>query len=183
MAQQTSTSRNGPFQPRFVLSGDIFDRNRPGGAFRPRFDRSVRASLEVDIDRAVKEAKKARLRDEIWREEALPRFPAFDDLLEPANFDSVAAESFTLGTGRARRYLLKYFWCWWLWMAFTRSLHWTATNVLWAAKCSRPCLAAGAFRRVPPSPSILWFRRKVTPCCIVRCCGWFAPKVWIHSRN
>ncbi len=67
-----------------------------------RFDPCVTASLEADIDRAAKEAKKTRLMDELWREEALPRFPSFVDSFDPSDFDSVDAQSFALETGRSR---------------------------------------------------------------------------------
>ncbi len=62
----------------------------------------VLSSLSGDIERAAKGAKKGRLMDEIWRMEALPRLPSFVDSLEPSDFDSVDAQSFTLDTGRPR---------------------------------------------------------------------------------
>ncbi|MBT3375908.1 MAG: hypothetical protein HN742_40655 [Lentisphaerae bacterium] len=38
---------------------------------------SILTAFQADIDDAAKEAKKGRLMDEIWRAEALPRFPGF----------------------------------------------------------------------------------------------------------
>jgi len=67
-----------------------------------RFEPTVLACLHGDIERAARESKKGRLMDEIWREEALPRFPAFVDSLEPSDFDSVDTQSFWLATGRPR---------------------------------------------------------------------------------
>jgi hypothetical protein len=65
-------------------------------------DGAVRKSLTADIDLAAKKAKKLRMMDELWREEALPRFPSFADAFEPSDFDSVPAESFSLLDGRPR---------------------------------------------------------------------------------
>jgi hypothetical protein len=77
-----------------VLSGDFFDPNRSRSLALLRFDDGeVRKSLTADIDLAAKKAKKLRMMDELWREEALPRFPSFADAFEPSDFDSVPAQS------------------------------------------------------------------------------------------
>ena len=68
-----------------------------------RFDNgAVLESLRADIGLAAKEAKKPRVMDELWRDEALPRFPSFVEAFEPSDFDSVDAQSFPLEIGRPR---------------------------------------------------------------------------------
>ena len=63
---------------------------------------SILTAFQADIDDAAKEAKKGRLMDEIWRAEALPRFPGFLDSIDPSDFDSVHSSTFALFTGRPR---------------------------------------------------------------------------------
>jgi hypothetical protein len=68
-----------------------------------RFEPAVLGRLQADIELAARQAKKMRLADELWREEAIPLFPAYVDTLEPSDFDSVNPLSLELEAGRPRK--------------------------------------------------------------------------------
>lgn len=67
-----------------------------------RFEPSLLARFHDDVERWCRDDKKVRLMDGIFREEQLPRFPGFEDMLEPCDFDPVDAQEFGLHEGRPR---------------------------------------------------------------------------------
>jgi len=66
------------------------------------FEPLVLKCLSDDIENAAREAKKVRLMDEVYRDEQLPRFPSFEDYLDPSDFGSVDSRTFSLADGRPR---------------------------------------------------------------------------------
>lgn len=66
------------------------------------FAPEILTALSEDIDAAAKEAKKVRLMDEVWWEAKQPLFPGFTERIDPADFDTIPAESLTLFEGRPR---------------------------------------------------------------------------------
>jgi hypothetical protein len=66
------------------------------------FEPLILVYLNEDIEHAAREAKKIRLMDEIHHDEKLPRFPSFEDYLEPTDFAEVDSRTFGLADGRPR---------------------------------------------------------------------------------
>ena len=66
------------------------------------YDPLIPKYLQDDIECRAREAKKVRLMDEIYHDEQLDRFPAFENMLGPADFDLVDSRSFDLADGRPR---------------------------------------------------------------------------------